>query len=213
MITSLIVSTPLSVTHVAAQSDEDADKWLEWAKIAWSYFEPGVGLSPETGIPRASRRFIGVTDWDLGGYIIAIVCAELMGIIPKEGPLGADDRIEKVLHFLETRDLTPYRLPARLYNPETLDPKGDDITNVSDSGRLLIALYILKKYRPDLAKRIDNIVARADYARLADNHAAWRTTAGFYKYYVAHGFKFFGFDKYYPVEKALKTFEEIKKGK
>ena len=213
MIASLIVSTPLSVTHVAAQSEEDAGKWLEWAKIAWGYFEPGVGLSPETGIPRASRRFIGVTDWDLGGYIIAIICAELMGIIPKEGPLGADDRIEKVLHFLETRDLTPYRLPARLYDPETLDPKGDEITNVSDSGRLLIALHLLKKYRPDLAKRIDNIVARADYARLADNHAAWRTTAGFYKYYVAHGFKFFGFDKYYPVEKALKTFEEIKKGK
>ena len=56
-----------------------------------------------------------------------------------------------------------------LYDPETLDPKGGDVTNVSDSGRLLTALHILRRYGSELAESIDNIVARADYARLASD--------------------------------------------
>ena len=213
---TLMLIIPASVISVRAQEDREDEKigkWLEWARIAWSYFDPGTGVSPATGLPRASYHWATVTDWDLGGYIIAIIYAERMGILPKEGNWGAEDRLEKVLHFLETRKLTLYGLPAWGYSSETREPKTDTITNVSDFGRLLIALYMLKKYRPDLADRINAIVDRVDYTRLTDNLAAWRTTAGFYKYYVAHGFKFFGFDKYYPVEKALKAFEEIKNGK
>ena len=212
----LMLITATSLTNVRSQEgggDSDIDKWLEWARVAWSYFDPGVGINPDTGLLRASRYWSTTTDWDLGGYIIAIIYAERMGILQKEGEWGAEDRLEKVLRFLETRKLTPYGIPAWGYSSETGEPKTGATTNVSDFGRLLIALHMLKKYRPDLADRIDAIIHRVDCARLADNLAAWRTTSGFYKYYVAHGFKFFGFDKYYPVEKALKAFEEIKKGK
>jgi len=208
-----MLTISVNVVSVNSQELKETDKWLEWARIAWSYFDPGIGVGSRSGIPRASYYWGYFTDWDLGGYIIAIIYGELMGIIPEEGDWGANDRLEKALRFLENRKLTLYRLPALIYNFETGEPTTDKITNVSDSGRLLIALHILKKYRPDLADRIDAIVARADYARLARSSAAWRTTAGFYKYYVAHGFKFFGFDEYYPVEKALKTFDEIKNGK
>ena len=215
VIIAFMLIIPASVISVRAQEEreDEISKWLEWARIAWSYFDPGIGVSQDTGLPRASRHWSTVTDWDLGGYIIAIIYAERMGILPREGDWGAEDRLEKVLDFLENRRLTPYGIPAWGYSSETGEPKDDRTTNVSDFGRLLIALHILKKYRPDLADRINAIVDRVDYTRLADNIAAWRTTAGFYKYYVAHGFKFFGFDEYYPVEKALKTFEEIKNGR
>jgi len=213
VLTILMLITITVLAGVRAQEKGEVEGWLERARIAWSYFDPGVGVSPDTGLPRASRYWSTVTDWDLGGYIIAIIYMERMGLLPREGRWGAIDRLEKVLRFLETRKLTPYGIPAWGYSSETGEPKTGATTNVSDFGRLLIALHMLKKYRPDLADRIDAIVHRTDCARLADSLAAWRTTSGFYKYYVAHGFKFFGFDKYYPVKKALKVFEEIKNGK
>ena len=215
VLTILMLITATGLAGVRTQEEgegREVERWLEWARIAWSYFDPGVGVNPDTGLPRASRYWSTATDWDLGGYIIAIIYMERMGLLPREGKWGAMDRLEKLLRFLETRKLTPYGIPAWGYSSETGEPKTGATTNVSDFGRLLIALHMLKKYRPDLADRIDAIVHRVDCARLADNLAAWRTTSGFYKYYVAHGFKFFGFDKYYPVKKALKAFEEIKNG-
>ena len=208
----LIAATSLADVRTREEGGDEVRKWLEWAKIAWSYFDPGVGVSPGTGLSRASRYWSFTTDWDLGRYIVAIILAERMGILPIGGKWGAEDRLEKVLHFLETRKLTPYGIPAWCYSAENGEPGRGGTTNVFDFGRLLIALHMLRKYRPDLADRIDAIVRRVDCERLANNLMAWRATSGFYKYYVAHGFKFFGFDKYYPVKEALKVFEEIKNG-
>ena len=209
---TLLTSFESILLNVESSEEDDALKWIEWAKNAWSYYDPGTGVDPNTGILRASYRWSFLTDWDLGGYIISIIKAELMGILPKEGEWGADDRIEKVLKFLETRPISPYGIPYHLYSSTNGEPEGKATTNVSDAGRLLIALNLLKKYRPDLAKRIDDIVARNGYELLANRTDAWRTTAGFYKYYVAHGFKFFGFDKAYPVQEALREFEKIRNG-
>ena len=203
-----------SDTSIGSQQPGEADlsKWIEWAKTAWSYYDPGTGVDPNTGIPRAGYRWPYLTDWDLGGYIIAIIKAELMGILPKDGEWGADDRIEKVLRFLETRPISPYGIPYRLYTSTKGEPSGKVITNVSDSGRLLIALAMLKKYRPDLAERINAIVRRNNYELLVNSTDAWRTTAGFYKYYVAQGFRLFGLDKGWPVQMALKEFDNIVNG-
>ena len=209
--TFIHMSSATSTNHT--QSEEtDVFDWIKWAKEAWSYYEPGIGVDLSTGIPRASYFWPYLTDWDLGGYIIAIIEAELMGILPKEGEWGADDRIEKVLRFLETRRISPHGIPYCIYKSTNGQPWGDAITNVSDSGRLLIALAMLKKYRPDLAERIDAIVRRNNYELLANSTKAWRTTAGFYKYYVAQGFKLFGLDKNQPVRMALKEFDKIVNG-
>jgi len=200
-----------STTHTQSEETDISD-WIKWAKEAWSYYEPGIGVDPKTGIPRASYHWAFLTDWDLGGYIIAIIKAELMGILPKEGDWGAYDRIEKVLKFLETRKISPYGIPYHIYTSTDGKPSGKAVTNVSDSGRLLIALAILKKYRPDLSERIDAIVRRNNYELLANRTNAWKTTAGFYKYYVAQGFKLFGLDKSFAVQKALKEFDNIVNG-
>ena len=202
-----------SATNISYYQSKGTDlsEWINWARDAWSYYDPGTGVDPNTGILRASYHWAFLTDWDLGGYIIAIIKAELMGILPKDGEWGADDRIEKVLRFLETRQISPYGIPYHIYRSSG-EPSGKAVTNVSDSGRLLIALAMLKKYRPDLAGRIDAIVRRNNYELLANRTDAWRTTAGFYKYYVAQGFKLFGLDKSWPVQMALKEFDNIMNG-
>ena len=214
----MLLSTTLTHVSLATgigyhQSEEaDLSEWIKWARDAWSYYDPGTGVDPNTGILRASYHWAFLTDWDLGGYIIAIIKAELMGILPRDGEWGADDRIEKVLRFLETRPISPYGIPYHIYTSTDGQPSGKAVTNVSDSGRLLIALAMLKKYRPDLAERIDAIVRRNNYELLANRTDAWRTTAGFYKYYVAQGFKLFGLDKSWPVQTALKEFDNIVNG-
>ena len=216
----LLMLLSATLTHVSLATsvdyqqlkEADLSKWIEWAKIAWSYYDPGIGVDPGIGLPRASYHWAYFTDWDLGGYIIAIIKAELMGILPRNGEWGADDRIEKVLRFLESRMISPYGIPYHVYSSADGKPSKKDIANVSDSGRLLIALAILKRYRPDLAERIDAIVRRSNYEFLANRTDAWKTTSGFYKYYVAQGFKLFGLDKSWPAQMALKEFDNIVNG-
>jgi len=91
---------------------------------------------------------------------------------------------------------------------------GDVETNVSDLGFLLIALHALKMCRPEYASTIEYVINReeAGIAKLASDPDGWRTTSGVYKWYVAHGFKYFGFDVYSPVQEALDTLSAILDG-
>jgi hypothetical protein len=189
----------------------EIDKWIELAKIAWRYFEPGVGVNEKTGLHKASLYWSGFTDWDLGGYLITILYAEKIGLINKEGEWGADKRIEKVLDFLERRELKEGGIAYWEYDTDGKPLYPTSKTNPSDSGRLLIALYMIKKYKPYFSSRIDNIVYKKhNYSQIAMDSNAWKTTSDFYAYYVAHGFKFFGFDDYVPVANALNELNSIR---
>ncbi|MEM1948047.1 MAG: DUF3131 domain-containing protein [Candidatus Caldarchaeum sp.] len=213
IVIAIVISTLSPVfSYQPKEENSEIEQWLRWARTAWGYFQPGVGVDPRTGIAKSAYWWPYVTDWDTGGYIIAIIQAELMGLIPAHGTWGAYDRIEKVLRFLEYRPLSPKGIPYLWYRSADGSNMGDDETNVSDAGRLLIALYLLKEYRPDLSSRIDFIVKRNNYEALAEDSSAWRTTSGFYMYYVAHGFKFFGFDVHKPVQRALDEFNRIANG-
>ena len=40
---------------------------MKVAANAWAYFQPGVGVDANTGLPYAGgTNFTGFTDWDLG---------------------------------------------------------------------------------------------------------------------------------------------------
>lgn len=209
------INIPSFIVVSSSQVIEDdirreIDQWIEWAKIAWRYFEPGVGVDRNTGLHKASIYWSGCSDWDLGGYLITILHAEKIGLIKKEGEWGADRRIEKVLEFLEKRELTWDGIPYWGYdtNGKPLDTAR---TNPSDSGRLLIALYLIKKYKPYFSSRIDYIVYKKhNFRKIAMDNEAWKTTGDFYAYYVAHGFKFFGFGNYTPVANALNFLNSIR---
>jgi len=203
----MLLSILLCPVYEAAlvQGGSDESFWLNAAEAAWRYFQPGVGVNSKTGLNYATSTFHYFTDWDLGCYISAIIDAEKLGLIHRDGEWGADYRIDKIISFLKTRQLTDSGLPYRFYSSETGKPdvsKGP--SNPSDAGRLLIALYRLKQYRPDLADDINYIVERTNYAYFAERCS----TEGFYAYYIAHGYSLFGFNTS-KVQKALNFIERI----
>jgi hypothetical protein len=193
--------------------DRIREMWVAWARKAWEYFQPGKGLEASTGLHHAGLHWPYFTEWDLGVYIQAVIDAEKIGILPTGGPWGANERIDKIISFLENRDLTPDGLPYLWYDSRTGKRHGDTPTNPSDAGKLLVALRNLKLHRPDLASKIDWVVkVRTNYARIASDKTAWSSTGGLYAYYVAHGFSFFGYDRYAPVADALATLDRLLSG-
>ncbi|MEM3944164.1 MAG: DUF3131 domain-containing protein [Thermofilaceae archaeon] len=207
---AVILAALLAALHLhppgAAPSAEAQPvvNWLDLAAAAWGYFAPLYGVSSR-GVNYASPSWHYVTDWDLGCYISAIIDAEEIGLLPREGGWGADDRIRKVLHFLSVRPLHPSGVPYWGYNSDTFEPYSSAPSNPSDAGRLLVALYRLKRHRPDLAATIDYVVQRNGFGKFASGVVA----NGFYAYYIAHGFYFWGFVTP-QVEEALRLPEKLR---
>jgi len=204
ILAALIAASPSTNVnlHTAASPNEE---WMSYAETAWKYFQPGVGVSRSTGLNYATSTYHYFTDWDLGCYISAIIDAESIGLLGKDGDWGSDYRIDKIISFLKTRQLTDSGLPYWFYSSDDGSPvtsKGQG--NPSDSGRLLVALYLLKQHRPELASDIDSIMARTNYAKFAESCS----TDGFYAYYLAHGYGLFGFNTS-SVQKALGFVDRI----
>lgn len=184
---------------VESSAQVTPDQWLNWANIAWKYYQPGVGVNSIYGIDRAALNWDAVTDWDTGGYILAIIYAHRLGIIGYDGAWGFYDRTTKILNYLKTRELTTntkngipnwpywaYYWDGRpLYNPEY--PYSD----WSDSGRLLYALDILRKYDPTFEKDVNQIFNRC---KSAYDAMAKELPVSYYGYLSAKGFEAFGYD-------------------
>jgi hypothetical protein len=170
------------------------DQWINWARIAWRYFDPGVGVNANTGLHYATSGWHRFTDWDLGLYIEAIIDAEMLGILGRDGAWGANYRLDKILSFLETRQLSGDGLPYWAYDADSGQVPGDVGTSTahpSDSGKLLLALDDLRRFRPDLAARINSLVTRHSFQKFAESdYFAWNDI---YPFYVAQGFSAFGY--------------------
>lgn len=196
----------LSLNPKAASESE---RWREYATIAWKYYSPWKGWNPDTGLPWTNPYYHRVNGWDLGAYIVAIIDAEKLKIITKS---EADSRLNKIINFLKSRTLTAEGIPCVVYDSDTGLPVGDSpgSSNPSDEGRFLIALHLLRMQRPELNSTVNYIVyTKCNYTVLANSWEAWKTTSDYYAYYVAQGFKLFGFDKYAPVADTLKYMERL----
>lgn len=163
--------------------------WRALAENAWEYFQPGKGVDATTGLHGASINYPYFTDWDLGIYIQAIIDAERLGILSRDGVWGADARLEKILLFLESRQLTSDGLPYVWYSSRTGGRYVDAPANAWDTGKLLVALQNLKLERSDLARRIDILVYdKVNYEPLREVVDSWTSFADIYYYYAARGF-------------------------
>jgi hypothetical protein len=173
------------------------DEFLEYAEVAWRYFQAGVGVDEDTGLHYGSfvppnGGWKCLTDWDLGCYIMAILDAEKIEIITSSGPWGADQRIEKILTFMEDRQLHADGVPFLNYDSTTGLKSNNNPTNVYDTGRLLVALHNLKLSRPGLEDRINNIIHdKCDYTSMASSLSSSPNPE---HYLLAKGFSYFGFD-------------------
>ncbi len=188
--------------HIASTAD-GAVYWKEIAENAWKYFQPGKGVDATTGLHTASLGWPHFTDWDLGVYIQAIIDAQEIGILSSGDPWGADARLEKILSFLENREITSDGLPYWWYYSDTRLKWGDGAGNVVDSGKLLVALSNLKLFRPDLAERINHLVyERYNYTSMWRD--VYRTaTPSIYSYYIASGFARFWPEKFSNVTESI----------
>jgi Protein of unknown function (DUF3131) len=185
---------------IESSQNANSTMWKEVAAIAWRYFQPGVGVDPGTGLPRAggtdSPNF---TDWDLGVYIQAVMDANATEVIGNDGAWGSSARLETVVSFLETRELNSYNYPYWFYQArdgKSYRANSDLATSPVDgidTGRLFVALNNLKAFNYSLAQRIDTIVKgpgnRSNYAALVPNIKQESLTSNsIYFYYVASGF-------------------------
>jgi hypothetical protein len=176
--------------------------WKQVATYAWNYFQPGVGVDSRTGLPASGDSVSFFTDWDIGVYLQAIIDAQKTDLIESEGPWGSNARIDKVLTFLETRELNSNHYPYWFYvNDGTvnhdLSDKSTEMCNIADTGRLFVALNNIKVFNQSYSSRIDNFVYntygnRSNYATLVPGlKTESQTSTSIYSYYVISGFASF----------------------
>ncbi|MGD0996411.1 MAG: DUF3131 domain-containing protein [Candidatus Bathyarchaeia archaeon] len=195
-------------------SDDSSSFWLSLAENAWNYFQPGIGVDSTTGLPLASVGGPVFTDWDTGLYIQAIIDAEKLGILSSGGVWGADDRINRVLTFLENRPLMADGLPYLYYSSQTGENQDDSVQVATDAGNLFVALNNLKDYRPDLASLIDYIVYnRTNYEPreesvdiLLGEMLKGTRVPNIYDYYVTCGFADFWPERFSAEANAILNF-------
>ena len=177
-----------------------ATVWKTVAANAWQYYQPNTGVDAKTGLPKASLGFPYFTDWDLGVYIQAIIDANRTGLIGYDGDWGSNARINKVLTFLETRELNNASYPYWFYQAsdgKDYHASSDLATSnidVVDTGRLFVALNNLKTFNNSLASRINNITisGRSNYAALIPGLITSESNDNsVYGYYFMSGFASF----------------------
>ncbi len=201
---SLVASLTLNRSFVQSEESDSSAFWLNLALNAWNYFKPGIGIDSQTGLPQNGVGSSYFTDWDTGLYIQAILNAEKIVIINSTGVWGADDRINRVLTFLEKRPLMADGLPYIAYSSSTYQNATTIEQVATDAGCLFVALKNLETSRPDLKTRIDNIVYnRTNYERreisvdiLLGEYINGKRAPNIYDYYVTCGFAGFWPDRF-----------------
>jgi len=193
----------------SSKKNSGIDEWKTWAEVAWRYYTPGVGVDPDTLLHRGNIFWHRFTDWDLGSYIQSLQDARRIGVLKQEAEFSV--RINRILEFLERRELSENGIPFWSYSSNNGQPNKDaGETTPADIGRLLISLSNLKAYRPELTQRIEGVVEKQGAQRLL---ARKGLEGGFYGYFAAHGFKAFQVDQDGKVARSLEEMTRLSKGK
>ena len=208
-ITSVISNWGGAIVEAVAPKDpgviESAEKmsstvWRAVAANAWRYFQPGIGVDPNTGLPRGGATDApNFTDWDLGVYIQAVIDAQKIGVVSTDGDWGSSARLETIVKFLENRTLNSHNYPFWFYQAKDGESyrENSDYAKTpvdgADTGRLFVALNNLRVYNTSLASRINTIVIgpgnRSNYAVLVPSVLEDSYSSNnIYAYFIASGF-------------------------
>lgn len=196
-----------STWTASAQANSD---WLTWASIAWRYYQPGVGINPNTGLSRANLDWDYATDWDLGTNIISVIMARRVGLIGDTTPTGWGfrDRIDRILSALENRPLgmssgIPWPYWAYDWDGSGCGTYCNRLTDTADSARLLAALDMLRNFDQAYTARVEAIYERT---KTAYNEMVSEFGAGYYGYYYARAYEAWGYNE----TVSLQDFEQLK---
>ena len=131
--------------------------------------------------------------------------ANATGLIGYNGTWGSSARLEKIVNWLETRELNATtHYPYWFYQSSDgtdyheMSDLSTAIVDGADIGRLLVALNNLRIFNASLAPRINNIVLygqlynRSDFQTLVPSVLAdSKISTSIYSYYVYSGFASF----------------------
>jgi hypothetical protein len=153
--------TPLPVAIVGKSSAED----LASARIAWRYFQNNT--NPKTGLANSVDGYPSTTMWEAGSYFVAVVSADLLGIIE---PAEARARITLALDTFSKVRLFDNKLPNKAYHAETaelVDYSNKPVErglgwSALDISRLVATMGQIKNLYPDLAPKVAAVMDRWD---------------------------------------------------
>lgn len=178
-----------------------------WAKVAWKYFENNY--NPQTGLVNAKDGQQNVTMESIGDYIVALLAARELEIIPKH---EFDSRLSLVFGFMNTMKLAFGELPNVNYHAVTMQPMnyaakpGVIGWSVNHIGRLMTVLRLLRNKYPYYGEYVDRVILRWTFCNVTDpqgnlysavnvNDKAAKFLDGKHgwKEYTARAFKAWGF--------------------
>jgi hypothetical protein len=170
---------PASLPAIKIQSSVEipapeplSEQEMEWAKIAWKYFENNYQES--TGLVNSVEGYNATTMWDTASYMMALIAAKKLEII---GVDAFNSRIATVLLTFERMALFENRLPNKSYNTATAEMVNYQNQRTEegigwsaiDIGRLLVPLNILVWNYPQHTEKIRTILQRWDFNALQKN--------------------------------------------
>ncbi|EYD76384.1 hypothetical protein Rumeso_02048 [Rubellimicrobium mesophilum DSM 19309] len=187
-----------------------SDEELAAARTAWAYFEGNT--QPDTGLVNSVAGYPATTMWDTGGYLLAAISAERLGLLPRE---EFDRRMTQALDSLVRLPLYDGRLPNKSYDTTTLAMT--DYANIPteagigwsalDIGRLLVPLEVLLTHYPEHAAEVAAVLDRWNLSAAVGNGeliGAQPNDGGGvdfvqegrlgYEQYGARGFELLGYD-------------------
>jgi len=189
------------------QYGELSEQELNWAKIAWKYFENNSHV--ETGLANSIDGYPSATMTSIADYLAALVAARQLDLIDKK---EFDHRLSSLLHFLNRMPLFMGRLPNKIYDTKTgkmLDYKGKNQEigwSAIDIGRLLIWLRIVSQQFPEFHEYVDKAILRWNFCDVIDQEGSLYTGTLVdkeislhqegrlgYEEYAAMGFRAWGF--------------------
>lgn len=147
---------PLRETGRALSEDE-----RQWAQVAWRYFENNHQM--DTGFVNSVDGYPSTTLWDLASYMMALIAADSLHIIPRE---TFNARVDTLLTSLARLPLVEGIAPNKAYNTKTL--KMVDYTNVEvplgvgwsalDVARIGVPISLLVWLHPSYTDRLRGIL-------------------------------------------------------
>ena len=161
-----VTPLPLAITGTSTQED------LDHARIAWRYFENNT--HPETGLVNSADKYPSTTMWETGSYFIAVISADLLGIIKTD---EAEARIALALGTLSEMRLFDDLLPNKAYNVQTgelVDYGNRPVErglgwSALDIARMVGAMGQVQNSYPNLAPQIAVVMDKWDLSQMVEN--------------------------------------------
>jgi hypothetical protein len=214
-----VLTPPKEPGFIETSKGMNSTIWRQVAAAAWQYFQPGIGVDENTSLPNSGSGSPYFTDWDLGVYIQAVIDANATGLIGYNGTWGSSARLEKIVYWLETRELNATtNYPYWFYqssdglNYHPMSDLSTSLVDGVDTGRLFVALNNLRIFNSSLAPRINNITLygqnynRSNYAALVPViYKDSLSSTSIYAYYVYSGFASFWPDQLSTVPNRILT--------